>query len=996
MSCVLLSARCRPTRWRIARGFVIFHLAVAWVWGYSQSASGPYLATPQQKVVGVGGKLRLTGRNLGSLNTAVVVFGSSLIATRIERHRSDEIVVRVPVGASSGAVCVVTGVDAGRLRLAQIERTALDGATTPADVARAEVLDRRLQSDIASGMSSVGRPVVITAAYVKAPKRDRYGAAHGIPVVKGRLVVDLADYYGLDAAIEIADRHGLSLAGYLPVTNSFVFDAPTPLERDALYSLGSRLLRDRRVREFWLDIGLGLKQVTFVDADVVDRYRHRYIGALGGREDVYATDRVQAPAAWNLIERFNPGGRGGLSAVKVAVLDTGCDQTHAELAGVDLKKVVTNELRLKIAGREVILPDAGAFNEIAYADGDVGSQHGTRVISLIGARNANVLDATESDRGINGMLHNPMPYTIQVYQGSRFEEEYDPNFNFTLTEFLAVMNAAAITNARIMNASWGQSYPINPATSAYRHEVRSALRKLAHQLNQFSDRLLLVVAAGNEAVSPDPEGMNGRITPFEDLNLNNQLDAGEDFDGDGQLGHGNYIAASLGTLPNVLTVGATGGPVSSNGSHDDQRADFSNWGIPVMIAAPGVDVLCAGGSPAGFLIGGSAFRKSNGTSFATPLTCGAAALLKALRPALTPAQLKTLLLGTGFEVRTLTGTGAVMDWQTLKAGFAVRQVLLDRGLITNDQEWTGVSKVITEGGKGLVLSEVRRGPGGRAQAFATRTLGVGGAYPTLRQDGRWVAYYSLNAAGLPVINILRFDLGGEITVVGPVAPPFTLGSYLDYSPQNHLLWNRWFTSKDECTRRIEVFVLQPDLVTNTLIADTGEYNTCAFDEGGNPIPWQFYALDRAIWRPDGRMWEFNYTYAEGVGGMTNQSCPYTWWRNNPYPAASVPFPGCSEGPYILPAWAPDGRAQGGGWDQPPMNIRTDFYNNAHGTLFTHIANPVNAFRWCNWSPDGSEFGFTEFITFFSLSTIRRDYRDTADRAKLVVMPLSGATFTWGW
>jgi hypothetical protein len=44
------------------------------------------------------------------------------------------------------------------------------------------------------------------------------------------------------------------------------------------------------------------------------------------------------------------------------------------------------------------------------------SQHGTMVTSLIGARNGNVIDPATGDRGINGLLHNPMPYTIQVYR----------------------------------------------------------------------------------------------------------------------------------------------------------------------------------------------------------------------------------------------------------------------------------------------------------------------------------------------------------------------------------------------------------------------------------------------------------------------------------------------------------------------------------------------------------------------------------------------------
>ncbi|RMG24618.1 MAG: hypothetical protein D6724_05715 [Armatimonadetes bacterium] len=957
--------------------------------GQSQSLLAPQVEEPSQ-VVGIGGKLRLVGRNLGSSRSAVVVFGESLIATRIERHRSDEIVVRVPVGAGTGTVRVVTGVDADALRTLQAEITSLEDATNADDRERVAVLEETIRALLRRGSSSEARQIVVTAAYVKPPPADRVDDAPGLSIVKGRIIVDLEDTEGFETALALGDRYGLSLVGYFPVTNSFVFDAATALDLSELRGLGRLLVRDWRVREYWLDLVCELKQVRFVDADVVNRYQHRYKPDLGGREDVYATDRIQAPAAWNLIERFV--GRDRLSPVKLAVLDSGCDQRHAEFAGVTLTKVVTNELRLKIAGREVILPDARSIREIPYADGDTASNHGTAVTSLIGARNDNVLDARQNDRGMNGMLHNPMPYTIQIYQTSRFGSEED---KFPTTEFLAAINGAAITNARIINASFGQPEPIDPDRSRYRDIVRVALRKIAHQLNQFRDRVLLVVAAGNEANAPGT--MRGLITPFEDINLNNHLDTGEDLDGDCILDAGNYVAASLGTLPNVITVGAIGGPIVSDWSHDDQRAGFSNWGIPVEIAAPGAHVFVAGGN--GLRIGGQRFSFWSGTSFATPLVTGTAALLRGLRPSLTPEQLKDLILRTSLDIVTEDGRGGVMPWKTLKAGFAVRQVLLDMGRITNDQEWTGVSKIVFESNLRLFLAEVRRGPNGRAELFGSRPLDTRGRHPTLKQDGRWVAFYD-SAGGRSIVDAIRFDRGDRITLVGPGGERQAYGPLLEFGPGGQLMWNRWTSSEDGCTQRAEVLVLEDGAANSVVIADTGDHNTCPFDAERNPLPWKRYDLHRAIWVPNGREWEISYSYAEGTGERTTHSCDNTWWRKNTFPAAVRRFPRCSDGPFILPSWAPDGRAQGGGQLSRDglIHIETVFYDRLHGLLFSRRGTPTQALLWCNWSPDGSEFAVLEFRNSFFLSTIRRDYRDVGDRAIRNVLRIDGqpSDFTWSW
>jgi thermitase len=88
-------------------------------------------------------------------------------------------------------------------------------------------------------------------------------------------------------------------------------------------------------------------------------------------------------------------------------------------------------------------------------------------------------------------------------------------------------------------------------------------------------------------------------------------------DGDATL---NYPAA----YGNVVSVAAT--------DNRDQRASFSNANADVEVAAPGVDVLSSYNSS------NTSYTTLSGTSMATPHASGVAAVIRALQPALTAAQ----------------------------------------------------------------------------------------------------------------------------------------------------------------------------------------------------------------------------------------------------------------------------------------------------------------------------------------------------------------------
>lgn len=147
---------------------------------------------------------------------------------------------------------------------------------------------------------------------------------------------------------------------------------------------------------------------------------------------------------------------------------------------------------------------------------------------------------------------------------------------------------------------------------------------------------------------------------------------------------------------------------------DDQRAPFSNWGQPVDIAAPAMDVLGLRARDTDFLMyvgenpeytAGTGvvgeqrdLYRASGTSFAAPFVSGAASLLFSVRPELTAEQVKNMLLMSASDVD-------VPGWDQ---NSGVGLLNLQRALTTDPDRFllTRISRVAPKRRNGMVEIEV--------------------------------------------------------------------------------------------------------------------------------------------------------------------------------------------------------------------------------------------------------------------------------------------------
>jgi subtilisin family serine protease len=169
--------------------------------------------------------------------------------------------------------------------------------------------------------------------------------------------------------------------------------------------------------------------------------------------------------------------------------------------------------------------------------------------------------------------------------------------------------------AQIISMSFGKY--LSPDKAVVDEAIRYAARK----------GVLLVHAAGNDRL---------------------------DIDSIPQYPTGRYLNGRL--IPNLLTVGAS---ARTNDAH--LVASFSNYGQQTVdVFAPGVELVSTWP--------GNEYRPDSGTSMATPVVAGMAAVLKTYFPQLTPADLKRLLLASAVPCHTQVrrpGSQQLVEFATL-------------------------------------------------------------------------------------------------------------------------------------------------------------------------------------------------------------------------------------------------------------------------------------------------------------------------------------------
>lgn len=298
---------------------------------------------------------------------------------------------------------------------------------------------------------------------------------------------------------------------------------------------------------------------------------------------------IHAPEAWKI--------RHDASEIIVAVIDEGIDTSHPDLRDnlwVNPKEIPNNNLDDDNNGFKDDIHGANFLGENAIIPDD----HGTHVAGTIGASGNNGI-------GITGVAWNTQLMSLDVFGGDSDNVDYD--------EHAAAIRYAVDNGAKVINMSLGSELKVRPDEFLANFDKNS---ELGEALQYAKDQdVFIAVSAGNEAEDD--------IQKWQDIgNLDQSTSKYSVF---------NRVYS------NIAAVGATNAL--------DARANYSNFGQSVDISAPG------GQSSKQFILETKEdgtrewvvteelmifstmpeeeYGYNNGTSMATPIISGMAALIRA-------------------------------------------------------------------------------------------------------------------------------------------------------------------------------------------------------------------------------------------------------------------------------------------------------------------------------------------------------------------------------
>ncbi|WP_210593188.1 S8 family serine peptidase [Streptomyces sp. GESEQ-35] len=291
----------------------------------------------------------------------------------------------------------------------------------------------------------------------------------------------------------------------------------------------------------------------------------------------------------------------GSSKVTVAVIDTGVDDTHPDIAPNFDRDASVN----CVTGK----PDT---TDGAWRPGATESPHGTHVAGEIAAAKNGV--------GMTGVAPGVKVSGIKVSTtaGYFYTEAVVCGFMWAATHGVDVTNNSYYTDPWYFNCKDDPD--------------QKALVDAVSRASQYAERkgTVNVAAAGNENYDLSADEITDPVSPNDATPTERVIDPSECYDIPTQL-------------PGVVTVAATGAK--------GIKSSFSNHGLGIIdIAAPGGDSTRfqtpAPPATSGLILGtlpGGTWGYMAGTSMASPHVAGVAALIKSTHPYAPPALVKALL-----------------------------------------------------------------------------------------------------------------------------------------------------------------------------------------------------------------------------------------------------------------------------------------------------------------------------------------------------------------
>ncbi|MGW7584244.1 S8 family serine peptidase [Kitasatospora sp. NPDC054768] len=294
---------------------------------------------------------------------------------------------------------------------------------------------------------------------------------------------------------------------------------------------------------------------------------------------------------------INPGSRD----VTVAVIDTGVDDTHPDLAAN-------------------FSPSQSANCASGKADTAYGSWRPVDADYFHGTHVAGTIAAARNGVGVAGVAPGVKVSGITVSQPTPRQLIYAESVVCAFV--FAADHGVQITNNSYYVDPWQYNCLDDPDQKAIVDAVDRA------QLYAQRKGTLNVAGAGNANHDLASDGFTDGGSPNDSTPASRTVDPHRCWDLPAQL-------------PGVVTVGATGAR--------NAKAYYSNYGLGVIdVAAPGGDQYQASDTPSGeggilSTLPNNQYGYEQGTSMATPHASGVAALLKSAHPEATPAQLQALL-----------------------------------------------------------------------------------------------------------------------------------------------------------------------------------------------------------------------------------------------------------------------------------------------------------------------------------------------------------------